>query len=455
MCLFVVAVFVACGCADAADEQVNDELVQMVLGLLSDSDKDIRALALEQVRTAAPGEAATIRFAEALPKLSADAQVGLLGALADRGDLAAKPAVTQALDISTDEHLRLAAIRALGKLGDATDCPKLFALLAAESAPAKKAARQGLVQLRGGDVSAAIANRIATAEPLIQVALIEILAERRALEAIPSLLDLAVGNDPRVRAAAMTALGQLAGPEHVGAMAQAVLAATTGSERSAAEKNLMFVCHRIEDPDARAQPLLDAMQTLDPGARTDMLSTLGRIGGKPALAEVHRAIASQDPAVHAAGVQALANWPDASVAPHLLDLAKQDKHEGHRRKVRMALIRIAALPDGRTDAEKLDLLKTAMKMAANDAERNYALQRAAAIRLPETLRFVLPYLQVSPQAQQACQAIVELAHDRKLRDDNKAEFHAALEQVLATAQDPLVIDRAQRYKKGQTWVRPK
>jgi len=101
------------------------------------------------------------------------------------------------------------------------------------------------------------------------------------------------------------------------------------------------------------------------------------------------------------------------------------------------------------------LLKTAMTLAASDAERNYALKRAESIRLAETLRFVRPYVDQGPYAQRACQTIVELAHDRKLRDDNKSEFHAALDDVIATTKDPVVIDRANRYKKGQTWVRPK
>ncbi len=58
-------------------------------------------------------------------------------------------------------------------------------------------------------------------------------------------------------------------------------------------------------------------------------------------------------------------------------------------------------------------------------------------------------------AQQACQSVVELAHHRELRDENKAEFDRALDKVIQASKDATVIDRANRYKKGQTWVRPK
>jgi hypothetical protein len=228
-----------------------------------------------------------------------------------------------------------------------------------------------------------------------------------------------------------------------------------GAARAAAEKNVMFVCNRIEDKERRADPLIAAMKNLTPAERTIMLATLGRVGGSAALKDVEAAIANRDSATHSAGLRALANWPDASVAPQLIRLAKSDRHPGHRTTALRALIRISPLPDGRTDMEKLKLLQTSMRLSTRDAERNLALQRASAIRIVETLRFVLPYVDQPRYAKQACVTVVELAHDRSLRDGNKPEFHRALDKVLAISKDRVVLDRAQRYKKGQTWVRPK
>jgi hypothetical protein len=51
--------------------------------------------------------------------------------------------------------------------------------------------------------------------------------------------------------------------------------------------------------------------------------------------------------------------------------------------------------------------------------------------------------------------VVELAHYRDLRQPHKAEFEQALDHVIRISKDATVIDRANRYKKGQTWVRPK
>jgi hypothetical protein len=287
------------------------------------------------------------------------------------------------------------------------------------------------------------------------VTLIEILAARRAADVVPAILATATDDDPAVRAAAMAALGQLAGPEHIAGMVQGVLRAEPGAERAAAEKSIMFVCGRIDGAERRSAPLLAAMDSLDDANRMALLSTLGRVGGVAARSIVEQAIAHPDAAMHEAGIRALCNWPEASIAPRLIGLVQTEEHPSHRVMALRALIRVAPLPDDRSDEERLRLLQQAWTLCTRDEERNLLIDRAQAVRTVKTLRFLSPLLDEPTLAQQACQSIVELAHHRALRDANKDEFHAALDRVIETSQDATVIDRANRYKNGQTWVRPK
>ena len=89
-------------------------------------------------------------------------------------------------------------------------------------------------------------------------------------------------------------------------------------------------------------------------------------------------------------VRSLCNWPNASVAPRLIELAQTDKRSELRLGALRALIRVAPLPDGRPPKQKLDLLSKAMAMCQRDDERHLALKRASAIRIVQTLRFLLP-----------------------------------------------------------------
>jgi hypothetical protein len=309
--------------------------------------------------------------------------------------------------------------------------------------------------LSGDGAVAAIAEQMKNAPASLHVALIGILTERRALEAIPELLADAIGDDPAVRSAAMVALAQLAGPEHVPGMVEAVLRADEGREREAAERAVATVCLRSENAENRELPLLEAFHARSAADQATLLSTLGRVGGPKSRAIIEAVIAADDPKRHELGLRALCNWPDASVAARLIELATNDDHPPHRTMTLRALIRVAPLADGRSDDEKLKLLQQAMTMCTRDEDRSFVLQRAAAVRIPESLDFVVPYLDQDAYAQQACQTVVELAHDRALRARHKAAFDAALDKVIEVSEDAVVVERATRYKAGQTWARPR
>ena len=279
--------------------------------------------------------------------------------------------------------------------------------------------------------------------------LLEVLAARNAKDSGAGILPAAEDADAKVRMAAMTTLSQLAAPEQVADMLRGVLKAAPGAEREAAEKAVMIVCDRNKDAAKRAEPLLAALAQLSEGDKTTLLPTLGRVGGPSALKVVAAAIADQNPDRHEAGIRALCDWPDASAAPKLQELA-QSGDAGQRMAALRALIRVAALPDKRSDADRLNLLKKTMTMATRDEERKLVVTRARAVRTIDSLRFAVPYLNQLALAQEACGTVVELAHHRELREPNKAEFDKALDVVIRIGKDPGVVDRAKRYKKGQT-----
>jgi HEAT repeat protein len=452
----LVCLAAGCGLTTGAwADEPDDELVQMVVELVGDADKDVRALGYDQIRTLPPGERATLRFVAELPKLPPDGQIGLLSALADRGDPAAREAVLKLLEATSDDGVRNSAIEAIGALGTAADVPLLLEFVASGSPEEKSAARASLVKCSDDEAVKSMLTALERSPAPLRVELMKILTVRRAQEALPQLLQAARDADLEVRAAAMTSLGQLGGAEQIPGMVQGLLAASAGPERQAAERALLIVCNRVQSAGENAEPLLAAMSALNEAERREMLPTLGRTGGAEALRTIESTIADDDPKLHELGIRSLCNWPNATIAPRLIELAESDEHDAHRALALRALIRVAPLPDGRTDDERLELLQQVTAMCTTDEQRKLILQRAAAIRSIEALQFVVPYLEQPAFAQQACESVVELAHHRALREPNKAEFEEALDRVLTTSQDPTVLDRATRYKNGQTWNRPR
>jgi hypothetical protein len=296
---------------------------------------------------------------------------------------------------------------------------KLVAVLAKENAPARAAARIGILE------------------------------RRKAVAAVPALLASAGGPDPAVRAASFAALKSLATPDHVRGMVAALLKTEVGKERETAELAIAAVCKQNARPEKRAGPVLDAIKDAKDHAK-DLLPLLGRVGGPESLRLIREALAASDPGLRAAGLAGLCHWPDATANDELLALA--EKEPTARGRALQALIRINTAPGERTPDERLASLgamKMAMPLAARDDERRAILEGLGNVRHIETLRFALPYLDRPALEQSACKAVVELAHSKSLREPNRQEFAAALDRVIARCKDGGLVERARRYKDGR------
>jgi len=435
------------GAADTAPEALArlDQLIDA-------NDVQERAIAYERIRHGVKGEAATARFAARLSALPADRQIELLRALADRGDAAALPAIAKLAE-GGDPAVRSAALHAIGGLGSGESVGLLVKALATTD-PEKAAARLALVILRGDEATRQVVAALAGAAPPVRAQLLDVVADRRAQAAVPDLVGYAVDADSGVRTAAMRAVAKLGGPEQVPAMVKGVLAAAAGQERTDAERALVTVCTQNPGHEQATESFLTIFKTASDADREVLLSPLGRIGGPGAMAVVDALLADTDPAKREFGLVALTRWPDATVAPKLLDMVAKAPDAATRDRLLGALIRIAPLPDNKlNDQQKLELLEKTMKLCEKDADRGKVIERANAIRTVETFRFVLPYLDEPTLAEPACKSVVELAHHQQLRDAHKDDFTKALDKVIATTKNLELVERANRYKEGKTWAR--
>ena len=373
-----------------------------------------------------------------------DAQVSVLAAIRIRGDRALAPHALEAAN-SEDPAVRIASIQALGIVGDVAALATLIDASSQEG-PIGKVARESLRVICDPQVDGQIVQRLQQEKDHARRAVwVELVEARRPAGAVALLLDEATSDQSQVRSRAMAALANLAGPEDVANMAAAVLHAEKGAERDGAEKAVTLVSRQVSDPEQQAAPVVALVKRSSAVDRVALLPLLGRIGGSEARREIQAALNSGEADLYDAGVRAICNWPDASVAEQLLALSKKAESAAHRLSALRAFIRVIALPSDLPDAEKLTLLKQAMERAERDDDRNLVLQRVSAVRTVEALRFLLPYLDQPSLTQTAGVSIAELGRHKELRDPNKSEFIPALEKVLKTNKDQGTLENSRRY----------
>jgi HEAT repeat protein len=384
-------------------------------------------------------------LAEGLTTLPPPAQVALLGALGARRDRAALSAVVAAAS-SPDRSVKTAALAALGGVGDGSAVPLLVKAIEEGGEPAA-AARHSLETVFADGVDQALIGVMRkTEDPGRRAELIGILDNRRATAAVPALLEEVGGDDANVRRRAISALGKVAGPEDVAGMTRGLLKIKDPGECDEAGRAIAAVCSRIADEAQQADPVLAEYHKAPAAEQIVLLPVLGRIGGSKTLDLVREAVAGPDPARRAAGLQALFDWPDSTVAEDLAALAEKTGDAELKARAIRSLARVVILPGSRSEAVKLALLARAMKQAGRNEERRLILDRAREVHSFAAVRFAADFLGDPKLASQACATIVDLLHRQEIREPNQAESDRILDRVIKTSKDKSLVERAKSFK---------
>jgi HEAT repeat protein len=406
-----------------------------------------------QRRRVAAGHLATLSDAQfdelsaRLAQLPADSIMVLLEVLPARKRTSMLPMVLAAVK-SDQPELKLAGIRSLGALADSSTIPLLIDCLAA-GGEVTAAAQEALVRLPRKAVIEAMLETL-RARPAVRPAAIEVLARLRAFEAIDPLIELAANDDAEIYEPALVGLRRIADPDKfdLPRLVGLLLRTPAGERRDLVEKTILGVCQSLPPKADRAAPVLAALAQRKASDPALYLPLVGRLGGPSALKLVDTSLASPNPAVKQAAVRALCNWPTADVAPRLWTLASQPANPTFQQWALRAYVRVVTLKSDRSEAETLAMLQQAMRVAKSPDDKQWVLARAATVRSMATVAWVAPYLDDAELSETACRTLVELAHHRFLRHPNMDRFGPLLEKVGRLSKDPVVAERAKKYRLG-------
>ena len=245
---------------------------------------------IQEAAVAALHQTQDVKALQAAARLSV-MPPALLTVLAEAHETSALPAATRAV-ASEDPALRRAAIRAIGALGDASSVPVLVHLLEHADQDERKLVTDALARMRGLDVDAALvkASRPETIRALV---------ERGAQSSVPALVALAQNGNGD----AIAALGKLADDS-----APIIDLLDKVKDRDAVESALIAIHQRT----GKIQPLIEAAAKADEPRKASLLTVLGALGGKQALAVLRNALKGDDAEAKLAAVRALSNWGNAA-----------------------------------------------------------------------------------------------------------------------------------------------
>jgi len=403
-------------------------------------------LVLAAVRTAQemPGSQVTRLLAGELAALPADRKVVVIQTLAKRGDDAALPALFVAAR-GGEKPVRIAAIRALAEIGKPAALPVLVDLLGDADLEIAQAAQESLASLPGKEVDAAIMTMLAEGATPRRLTAMELVVRRRMVSAIPALLNAAGDTDAKVRTAAVSKLGELAGPAELPRMLDLLAKAKSPEDLEVTEQALSAVCLKAVKPDACVTQVETRLAESQPAQKCALLRVLGAVGGTNALRGVRSAVNDPNVEVHAAAIRVLGGWSTADAATDLLEVATAATNPTDKMICLRGYLALAGHADLPTD-QRLAMCRQAASLVQKDEEKKLLLAALGGIASIEALDLIMPYMDDSATKAEASTAVVDIS-DKLLKRSDSAKLAPQLidplEKATHAASSAELVKRAQ------------
>lgn len=376
----------------------RDDAVPILAGFLTGGDETL-AESARQALEANDTDTAVVALRDCLPRTKGRLRVGIIDSLGVRRDPASAIRLMSEAQ-SDDEAVRVAALGALGRIGDPRARGVIGAALASRSRPEKDAAVDAL--LRMGE---------------------QLLADEKKTEAGAVYGQLLAGADAGyIRCAA------LLGIRATGTVRDIERILPYLGDRDAAVRRAAYTC--LKDlPDERVSTALrQAMKSAKPDVRGALLRVVAERKGPDADATIQAATKDPSAEVRVVAYELLGRLGDPALESDLLEAARTGSGQIRPVALRayMDLARAKADKGGRDRA--LAMYNEALELGAFDSDlRRRALRGLAAIASPQSLPVV-----------------EEMIRDRSVRDDAFRAYAAIAKTFLKEGDKERAIEMFER-----------
>lgn len=385
-----------------AEKRVRDVLTAKEVALVPSAIAAVATL---------PGNEISRSFAAFLPQLDPAEQVLLIQALAARTDPDTRVVLETQLQ-SADGSVRLAAIAALGRVGDAATVPILArALSRAAGALETRAVETALVNLKGGDavdqaLAAQLRNRMAGPKTPILAALV--------WRAHPNSFRIfqaeAGSSDSTTAKLAFQGLSRTAKADQVPDLLQALTSLRAADARNDVEAILGQALSRLGNASSNSTAVRTALaQAKETEPRCSLVRLLALGPDAPALDALKTALTDSDARVQEAALRTLADWPDPAAWDPLAQAYRQSSTDTQRVVLLRGLTRLLGEQNPRPDATLIERYRTVFAAAQNDSDRKLILGALAGCAHPEALKLAVEQLGVSGVRAEAAAAVKKIA----------------------------------------------
>jgi HEAT repeat protein len=387
---------------DAEGQNAFEDLIHSMESL----SLELRARALELAQRI-PGEEATARWLECLETSPPEVQAQIIGMLGRRGDATALPVLREKLK-SHHKVIKLAAIPAAARLGGEDIFFDILPLMRTDQEDEIAAVKKVLQGYPGPLLIPEAVKILDKVPPFSQVALMEILAERRAKAHVDIFFTKAESENENIRHAALEGLANLARPQDMSRLIEMLIKTDSNRDIRLIQEAVVAGANRMEGKEKRADLLLEALENVPAEKQPGLLRPLSRIGGHRALQEVIAKTESEDLQVRTTALSVLADWPDFEAAEELSRIWQNTDNLKFLLVAVRGYVRLVH-ESAMEPEEKLDRYEEVLDRVSYPAAKAVVLGRLGMIQSIEAFEIAVSFLEHKELRSQAAAAVARIA----------------------------------------------
>jgi len=359
---------------------------KLVVDVLTGKEKELYAPAISMIEDIFDGS--TIQELRALlPNLPPENQVQLLAVMAHYRDKAILSTAIEATK-SEESDVRVAGLKALQTLGDASTVELLTFHAAKAEGEEKTVARNSLWGIPGSDVDQVILQSLVKdPDPDIQNELMMSIGERRIYAGKEHLFEKAGSSNSKIRLQAIKTLKEIAAPSDLTRLVHLLLERTDETEQEEIKSTIWATARKISNPIGRADAVKAMLPSVqDIKGRCALYRVLGMIGDDSSLPLIRTALAEENEQTHDAAVRALADWPTITPRDDLVKIARTSSNPVHQVLALRAYLRMVEMDEYLSPEDAIRTLKKALAIAKRAEEKKTILSILTGFACKDALR---------------------------------------------------------------------
>jgi HEAT repeat protein len=354
--------------ARAASEKAIPEIIKA----LDSKDEKYRGAAL-----LAASNLQSSKMTDALLKRAkkADSQLKseIITFFGTTGNKTALPFVLDALKDKSPDVVA-AAITAAGKTGQEQAIAPIVGAMKNGTQSVVNAGKDALLTINSDKITAETAKGISNASAPIAVALIDVLAQKKATSYVNQIFPLVTSSNSQIADAATKALKDVVTVNDLPKLSGLLTQISNAEQVSAVQDALYAAVQNSGNANKQTDLILGQMNS----SNTKILfyKPLSMIGGDKALKVVSEGFNSADTKTKNAAFDALAGWNGFESARELYSISKNNLSSAYFDKALMSYVN-KIMPSKNTNAQKLVLLRDALDIAKTPAQKEEIIKQIA------------------------------------------------------------------------------